>query len=583
VHLKYHRVLLHPRRLTDFHFPTMMSILGRMNPAVCLGGGSTNTIYAVDDDVVDMAAASDHSTQAESSNSGTKNSSGNSVHGAKSRKNAVSSFNSCMGPAHCSSRYHPDDTVEPLHPADVVLHSLGRTVPDLLGCISSSQPTEFPHGTSPFEMRKAIREFNTKRTEALQKLHDLTTKGMEYNRVPLVTKTGHGDVIGVLSAALLASTSTGDDEDSAKTTIDGTPRTKQQQSKAEKSAGDDRRLICWTINNLSIAYENKEAIVLGEHSATLLQALTEVIKSNLPETYLCCICLLNLTFLADAIRPVTFYMPSSYGNGKPPYSSPLRSRSAIVPASNSSSLTINQHSWSRGKPPTSPLSRSRSAQVNHPARTRSSPSNGKNLWMSEQHEGGRISEICGLVLGNSSSLLRIVERMMLTNAPFLTSTVQSAQGEAVRWACGFIRNVTYAGEPPAENNNGGGKKRRGGGNNGSNTDGSILSGSTGRHGIISNESIEEVCILVSATEIPRLMVQFVGDSPNKTLKWTKDSLEDICMGAMCNMAQSQSSREALKRAGAVKCLEKIEGVPGIHGYRARAIRCSLGALPLQFG
>mmetsp|Transcript_5090 Transcript_5090/g.9121 ORF Transcript_5090/g.9121 Transcript_5090/m.9121 type:complete len:81 (+) Transcript_5090:1261-1503(+) len=80
-----------------------------------------------------------------------------------------------------------------------------------------------------------------------------------------------------------------------------------------------------------------------------------------------------------------------------------------------------------------------------------------------------------------------------------------------------------------------------------------------------------------------MMVQFVKDSPHKTVEWTKDSLEDICMGAMCNMAQWQSTREALKRAGAVRCLEKIEGLPGIHGYRARAIRCSLGALPMQFG
>mmetsp|Transcript_6838 Transcript_6838/g.11984 ORF Transcript_6838/g.11984 Transcript_6838/m.11984 type:complete len:98 (-) Transcript_6838:91-384(-) len=90
-------------------------------------------------------------------------------------------------------------------------------------------------------------------------------------------------------------------------------------------------------------------------------------------------------------------------------------------------------------------------------------------------------------------------------------------------------------------------------------------------------------ILISGTEIPRLMVQFVKDSLYTTVKWTKDSLEDICMGAMCNMAQWQSSREALKRAGAVQCLEKIEGLPGIHGYRVRVIRCSLGALPMQFG
>jgi len=511
----------------------MLSLLGRMNPAVCLGG-SLSTVYDVDNVV-----ASD-----ESSSSGTKSSSRSVLN---SQKNISYS---CMGPPRCYSKYQTDDKVEPL-PTDVVLQSLSRTVPDLLACISSSPPTAFASGTSPYEMRKAVREFNAKKTAALQKLHDLTKKGKEYNRVPLVRNTEHWDVVGVLSTALLAST----EGDSGKTTIDGIATTKQQPN-TKPSVNEDRRLICWTLNNLSISYENKAVIALGDHSAKLLQALTMVIQSNLPETYLCCICLLNLTFLADAIRPVTFYVPSAYGNGKPPYSynngkpphSPPRSRSATTASHNSS-----------GKPPTSPLSRSGSLRL------RSRSANGENIWSENE---GRVSEICGLVLGNSSSLLRVVERMMVTNAPFLLSTVQSVQGQAIRWSCGFIRNVTYAGEATTED-----------GNQGSDS----LSGSAGRQGIISNDSIEEICIVISGTEIPRMMVQFVKDSPHKTVEWTKDSLEDICMGAMCNMAQWQSTREALKRAGAVRCLEKIEGLPGIHGYRARAIRCSLGALPMQFG
>jgi len=537
-----------------------------MNPTACLGGGggssSSPLHYVVDnDDVVDAVAASDLSSQAESSSGGTKGSGGsnnaNASNGRSSRqtprnsRGGSSSLVSCMGPAHCSSRYHPDDSDEPLplpsNPADVVLHSLNGTVPELLARISSSPPTTFPEGTSPYEMRRAVREFDARRTVALQRLHDLTIKGKEHNRAPLVRNKEGWDVIGALSAALLASASAGEN---SKTTIDGN-MTRQQQSKAKKNADDDRRLICWTINNLSVPYENKEAIALGEHSATLLQALTMVIKANMPETYLCCICLLNLTFLADAIRPVTFYVPSSYGGGMPPYSSPPRSRSAVFGHNN------NGPAGGGGRPPTSPLSRSRSL---HPARSRSSTLGAKNNWMSEQLEG-RISDVCGMVLGNSSSLLRVVERMMLANAPFLLSSVQSAQGQAVRWTCGFVRNITYAGEADAMD---GGR-------------------SHGRRGWISDDSVEEICTLVSATEIPRLLVQFVNDSPRTTLKWTKDSLEDLCMGAMCNMAQFQASREALKRAGAVRCLEKIEGLPGIHGYRARAIRCSLGELPVRTG
>lgn len=497
----------------------MLSVFGRMTPAACLGGGALNTVYddRDDDAVTDL-----------------------SFHDSTNDSPRKSSFG-CMSMSSPRGKYQPDDQVEPL-PSDVVLQSLRRTVPDLLACISSSPPATFPNGTPEPNKRKAVREFNAKRTGALQKLYDLTKKGTEDNRVPLVCSTKQFDVIGVLSEALLAST----EECSGKTTIDGT---KEAKGKSKSSSVDeDRRLICWTLNNLSIPYENKAVIALGDRSAELLQGLTMVIQSNLPETYLCCICLLNLTFLADAIRPVTFYLPSSYG-GKPPYSfSPSRARSC----------TQNSHN-SSGKPPTSPFSRARSLQLNNRS------ANGRNAWSENE---GRMSEISGLVLGNSSSLIRVVERMVMTNAPLLLNTKQSTQGEAIRWACGFIRNVTSAEEANAEDDKQGSAS---------------LSDSTGRQGSIPNEFTEEICILISQTDIPRLMVQFVKDSPHGTIKWTRDSLEDICLGAMCNLAQWQSSREALKRAGAVQCLEKIEGLPGIHGYRARAIRCSLGAMPLQFG
>ncbi|KAL7529628.1 hypothetical protein ACHAXR_003064 [Thalassiosira sp. AJA248-18] len=500
----------------------MMSILGRMNPGVCLGG-------RYDDVVTDGAPE-------ETSNDSTQKGSGGDSELDSQKGGSGSAFTRCH--PHCYSKYEPDDKVEPL-PSDVVLQSLSRTVPGLLACISSSPPTKFADGTSQYNRRKAVRECIAKRTEALQKLYDLTKKGNEHNRVPLCNEQNWDNVVGVLSTALLASI----EEDSEKNTIEGGTK---NQSKNKQSVDDDRRLICWTLNNLSIPYENKLAIALGAHSANLFQAITMVIQANLPESYLCCICLLNITFLADAIRPVTFYVPSSYGNGKPPYS-PLRSRSS----------SSQNNSSGSGRPPASPLSRAWSLRL------RNRSANEKNLCE------GRISEICGLVLGNSSSLIRVVERMMVTNAPFLLSSAQSVQGEAIRWSCGFIRNVTYAGQANDTDD----------GNQGSDS----LSGSIGRQGVIPNESIEEICLLISQTEIPRLMVQFVKDSPHKTIKWTRDSLEDICLGAMCNLAQWQSSQEALKRAGAVQCLEKIESLPGIHGYRARAIMCSLGALPMQFG
>ena len=61
------------------------------------------------------------------------------------------------------------------------------------------------------------------------------------------------------------------------------------------------------------------------------------------------------------------------------------------------------------------------------------------------------------------------------------------------------------------------------------------------------------------TEIPRLIVSYVRDSPNPAVQWTKDSLEDVCLGVLCQLAMWPSSREALIRAGAIPSLEQVEG------------------------
>ena len=333
--------------------------------------------------------------------------------------------------------------------------------------------------------------------------------------IPLVC-TAKWDTIGILTDALLVS------EDQT---------TDAESNNSKPSLDEDRRLICWTLNNLSIPYENK-ATILEQNFSKLLKALTSVLQFNLPESYLCCIFLMNVTFLADSILPtILFYVPPSGGRD--------------VTRSGSSK--------------SNPRVMRRSSSLRLQSRTASGVSIGSESV-------GSLSDDCRPVLENPSSLLCTVEKMMMTNSPFILSPVKSVQRESIRWACGFIRNVTFTGDvADGENNQGN------------------LTGSAGRQGVISNASIEKICTLISRTEIPRLTVMFVRDSPHPTVKWTKDSLEDIALGIMCNMAQWPSSRESLKRAGAVQCLETIEGLAGIHGYRARAIRCSLGALPMQMG
>lgn len=332
------------------------------------------------------------------------------------------------------------------------------------------------------------------------------------------------DIIGALTEALIAS-----QEQSIEGEESHGKNSNSNLNKHKSDLDEDRRLICWTFNNLSIPYENKATIIERRNFSKMLQALTKVVDSNLPEAYLCCIFFMNLTFLADAIRPVVLYMPLILRDvGK-----------SIIPSS---------------------------------------------------FDG--IGALGTRVLDDSNSLLRTVERMLIANSPCLMKPIKSVQGEAIRWACGFIRNVTFLGEVSVADHNIAidgsnqsdsihGDNVNDSSSNDTSSANDYLSGNSGRQGVVCRESIEEICTLISMTEVPRLLVQYVRDSPYPTIKWTKDSLEDISLGVMCNLAQWTSSREALRRAGAVQSLEKIEGLAGIHGYRARAIRCSLGALPLQ--
>lgn len=485
-----------------------------MNPSACIFG-STDTVLP---DGIKLKNDTSRTDDSSSSEDNTPRKSGGKL-----------SFG-CLS---SSKFYSPNDKVEPLS-NDAILSSLEKVVPECLDSVIVSRPPSSSEGAfSQKQIGKSMREFNHKKTAALQQLHDLTTKAHEHNRVPLV-QTGKWDIIHALSVALIESCNNAANPN-------GYDESNNNNRHHNLTLNEDRRLICWTLNNLSIPYENKATMALGENSTVLLKALMLVVQSNLPESYLCCICIMNLTFLAEAIKPVTLFVTPSLDGGMAPYSSNSRSRSLSA----SGSGRAADH---RPRPQT--------------ARSRSMCANGVTVCSEGE---GRLSEVFGMVLGNPTSLLRILERMIITNTPFLLSAVKSVQGEAIRWACGFIRNVTCGGDEniTADSN-------------------SVASGSEGRKGKVSNDFIEEICLLISHTEIPSLIVQFVRDSPNPTVKWTKDSLEDICLGIMCNMARF-SSREALMRAGAVDCLERIEGMPGIHGYRARAIRVALGALPKQFG
>mmetsp|Transcript_6627 Transcript_6627/g.10761 ORF Transcript_6627/g.10761 Transcript_6627/m.10761 type:complete len:499 (-) Transcript_6627:1185-2681(-) len=493
-------------------------LLRRMNPSACIFGNTDAAVLPDDNDFT-----------LKEETSATVDSPIKSLGGSPRF-----SFGYCLS----SNSYGPSDTAQPLS-NDAIILSLERVVPEYLAVIASRPPSSSSGAFSQKEMRKVNKQFHLKKTAALQKLHDLTIKTHDYNRIPLV-QTDKWDIITSLSTALV--------ESCDQITV-GTDN---------QSMDENRRLICWTINNLSIPYENKASMIRGDWSI-ILQALMMVIDSNLPESYLACIFINNLTFLADAIKPVTLFVPSACDSG-PTDNNPLsKSRSSIqrrhqgIPPTHQGAVRSRSFSTN---------GRSRSASYRSQLPTKHSRSLSTNGLAFFSEGEGWDSDVIDNVLSNPASLLRTIERMMITNAPFLLSDLKSVQGEAIRWACGFIRNVT----------NGAEKKK---------TSDSSVPSPRGRIGSISDDSIENICLLVSRTEIPRLVIQFVRDSPHPTFKWTKDSLEDICLGIMCNIARFPT-RDSLVRAGAAQCLEKIEALPGIHGYRARAVLVSLGALPKQF-
>lgn len=351
----------------------------------------------------------------------------------------TSSTLSCLVP---NKKYTPQDTA--------VQKEL-QHVPRLLAQIAFSRDEE-------------TKQTIQRRTESLKQLHDLTKRGKEANRIPLLQY----EVIDVLSRLLLQTPF------SEESTIDA----------STIEIDEDRRYALWTLNNLSIPYPNKKVMV---SHLLLMQALHEGIrvreeKNIHPCAYLCIICLMNLTYLAGGITEVVEYRDA--------YS---------TEAATVTTKTITK---------------------------------GSTDWQNE-------------ILNKPNSLLRCLEQIMIINAPFL-STVTSVQGEAIRWSCGLLRNMTYHAGP----------------NNGSSSNVKNTKSNPNPNGIrgeIDPAIIEAICTTLTRTKIPQQIIKFVKDSHHPVEKWTKDSLEDICLGILCQLVQWPDCRRSLKEVGAAESLEGVEG------------------------
>ena len=224
-------------------------------------------------------------------------------------------------------------------------------------------------------------------------------------------------------------------------------RNNSQGSKSIEKKDEVRRLACLALNTLSIPFENKNVMIHGPHFRLLVGNMTKVIRMQVPETtYLCCICLMNLSCLEDGVEQIMKF-------------SPLFS-------------------------------------AREPSPRRRCRSNSLTPW-----------------LDDPNSTLRSLESLMKDQQPFLMSRTFSVEGEAIRWAVGLLRNLTR----------------------------------TNNH-----------CAMIAKTEIPALVLGFVERTPHPVIKWATDSLEEMSLTVVDQLAACPESCEKLKESGAAYILGSIK-------------------------
>ena len=160
---------------------------------------------------------------------------------------------------------------------------------------SSSRPV--PSGPPQMEdipdlLLTMTNERGEKSAAATKRIYELCDVGHKQNRVPMVC-SGKYDVLNPLAQCLT------------------------------QDSGDGRHLACLALNNLSIPTENKRVMALGPASSAVIGGLCKVIAEDKQESYLCCICLMNLSFLEASITTMLQHSPVPDGSDPlPPLSNP---------------------------------------------------------------------------------------------------------------------------------------------------------------------------------------------------------------------------------------------------------------------
>lgn len=141
-----------------------------------------------------------------------------------------------------------------------------------------------------------INQTGEKSAAATKRLYELCDVGHKQNRVPMVC-SGKYDVLTPLAKCLT------------------------------QESGDGRHLACLALNNLSIPTENKRVMALGPAAKDVIGGLCRVIAEDKQESYLCCICLMNLSFLEASITSILQHSPVEQGATAIP---PLQNQDSLI-------------------------------------------------------------------------------------------------------------------------------------------------------------------------------------------------------------------------------------------------------------
>lgn len=135
----------------------------------------------------------------------------------------------------------------------------------------------------PDLLKTMMEETGEKSAAATKRIYELCDVGHKQNRIPMVC-SGKWDVLTPLAHCL------------------------------SQESGDGRHLACLALNNLSIPTENKRVMALGPASSDVIGGLCRVIQEDKQESYLCCICLMNLSFLEASITTILKHSPVDEGS-----------------------------------------------------------------------------------------------------------------------------------------------------------------------------------------------------------------------------------------------------------------------------